>query len=49
MPIHIGTKKFENFDHAVNYVKRSMPQVSDPKAYVGAIYQHTEIHRKVKR
>jgi hypothetical protein len=46
MPIHIGTKKFENFDKACNYVRKNMPEVSNPKAYVGAIYQKEERYRK---
>lgn len=40
MPIHIGKRKFENFDAAAKYVKKTMPQVSDPRAYVGAIYKN---------
>lgn len=46
MPIHIGTKKFEDFHSAVNYVKKNMPQIAHPQAYVGAVYWHVEKRRK---
>ena len=46
MPLKIGKHKCEDFSSCVKYVKKDMPWVSDPEAYVGSIYNHEERKRK---
>ena len=43
MPITIDGKTFEDFNAAVNHVKRTKPDIADPEAYVATVERKQKV------